>query len=138
MRGSRLKQLGAWAAVAMAIVTSGLAIASELAQQTNRDRGVTVRVRPVDVSASAKMWSFEIVLDTHSQDLSDDLPQVATIRGGGGAPQMPTGWEGDPPGGHHRKGILRFAPITPAPETVELSIRRPGEPAARSFRWSLK
>ena len=138
MRRSRVKQIALLAAVVVMAAVTGAAAGAEFAQQTSRERGVTVRVKPVDLSASAKAWAFEIALDTHSQDLSDDLVSVATLSGGGGAPHQPTAWEGDPPGGHHRKGLLRFAPLTPAPETVELRILRPGESAPRSFRWSLK
>ena len=138
MRGSRLKQIAVFAAVVMAATTGVATVAAELAQQTSRDRGVTVRVKPVDVSAGAKAWTFEVVLETHSQDLSDELVRVATLNGIGRAPQRPTGWQGDPPGGHHRKGVLRFAPITPAPLAVELRIQRPGESAPRTFQWSLK
>ena len=46
--------------------------------------------------------------------------------------------DGDPPGGHHRKGVLRFAPIAPVPDAVELRLQRPGESAPRSFTWTLK
>jgi len=138
MCGSRLKQVALFAAVVIMTATGITATAAELAQQTSRDRGVTVRVRPVDVSAGAKAWAFEVVLETHSQDLSEDLVRVATLNGVGGTPHRPTGWEGDPPGGHHRKGVLRFAPITPVPDAVELRIQRPGESAPRTFQWVLK
>lgn len=138
MRRSRLKQLITLAAAIAVAAASGAATARELAQQTSRDRGVTVRVKPLDVSASAKTWAFEIVLETHTQELPDDLVRAATLNGTSGAQQSPTAWEGDPPGGHHRKGVLRFAPLVPATETVELRIQRPGESAARKFQWSLK
>jgi len=138
MRRSRVKQFALLAAAVVMAALTGIAVGAELAQQTSRERGVTVRVKPVGVSASARAWAFEIILDTHSQDLSDDLVSIATLNSGDGAPHKPTAWEGDPPGGHHRKGLLRFAPLTPAPETVELRILRPGESAPRSFRWSLQ
>jgi len=137
MRGTRMKRLLAFAAV-LAVAAASIAAARELAEQTSRDRGVTVRVKPIDVSLSAKTWKFAVVLETHTQELADDLVRVATLNGAGGPPHPPTDYEGDPPGGHHRKGVLRFAPITPAPDTLELHIRRPGEPAPRSFRWLLK
>lgn len=44
----------------------------------------------------------------------------------------------DPSSGHHRKGVLRFVPIVPAPEMVELRIYRSGESGPRSFKWQLK
>lgn len=137
MRRTRLKQLfvlGATLALALEI---GGATARELGEQTSRDRGVTVRVKPINLAPAAKTWAFGVVLDTHTQDLSDDLARQATLSAAG-AQHAPTAWEGDPPGGHHRKGVLRFAPITPTPDAVELRIQRPGENAARSFRWTLK
>jgi hypothetical protein len=117
---------------------SALADAHGLAEQTSRNRGVIVRVKPVDVAPGAKSWAFEVVLETHSVDLTDDLPRAATLAGAGGAAQAASAWEGDPPGGHHRKGVLRFAPIAPPPDELVLQIRRPGESAPRSFRWALK
>jgi hypothetical protein len=55
-----------------------------------------------------------------------------------GAPIAPAAWQGDPAGGHHRKGVLRFDVITPPPARVELRIHRVGEPAPRVFRWELR
>ena len=137
MRRTRLKLIAALAATASLAFVSGVQSAENLAQQSSSDRGVTVRVKPIDVASTAGTWSFDIVLETHSQELSDDLMRVATLNGGSGA-RSPTAWEGDPPGGHHRKGVLRFAPIKPAPDAVELRIQRPGENAPRSFRWRLE
>lgn len=42
------------------------------------------------------------------------------------------------PGGHRREGVLKFAAFEPFPESVELRIARPGEAAARTFRWQLR
>jgi hypothetical protein len=47
-------------------------------------------------------------------------------------------WDGAPPGGHHREGVLRFKPISPQPQAIELQFTRAGEGAPRSFRWQLK
>jgi len=137
MRRSRLKQIAALGIAFALAAGSGLGSARELGEQTSRDRGVTVRVKPIDLAPTARAWTFQVVLETHSQDLSDDLVRATTLEAGG-AKYAPTAWEGDPPGGHHRKGVLRFAPVTPAPDAVELRIQRPGESAARSFRWALK
>lgn len=126
------------AATALALVVSaGTASAAPLAPQTSRDGGVTVKVKPNDVSPASASWTFEIVFDTHSQELSDDLARTVTLHAGG-KQALPTAWQGDPPGGHHRKGTLRFEPIKPVPESIELRMQRPGEKAPRSFRWRLK
>ena len=100
--------------------------------------GVTVAVTPGDLAAAAKIWDFAVVLDTHSQELSDDLVQNALLVDDKGRSFKPLAWDGAAPGGHHRKGVLRFDPIAPRPQAVELRIRRPGEAKARTFRWELK
>lgn len=133
---TRMKLFGALSA-ALLLMSTGAA-SQQLAPQSSEDGGVTVRVTPLDLSADAKSWSFEVVLDTHSQDLADDLTQTAAIIDEAGKPHAPLAWEGAPAGGHHRKGVLRFAPITPPPAAVELRMQRPGEPKPRTFRWPLK
>ena len=102
------------------------------------DGRVVLSAKPVDVAPGAKSWTFEVVLETHSVELTDDLPRTATLAGASGGTQSASAWEGDPPGGHHRKGVLRFAPIAPQPDALVLRIQRPGESAPRSFRWTLK
>jgi hypothetical protein len=100
--------------------------------QTTAVRGVTVKVTPR--SLSAPEWEFAVVLDTHSQDLKDDLEKSAVLLVDGLEVQ-PTRWEGPGAGGHHREGILRFPAPAGAAGTLELRIQRPGEAAPRVFRW---
>jgi hypothetical protein len=114
------------------------AAAAELAAQKKSDRGVTVVVTPQNLSVDAKTWDFKIVLDTHSQDLTDDLTKSAVLLDETGARHAPVGWEGAGPGGHHREGTLKFEPVTPAGDAIELRITRAGEATPRSFRWRLK
>jgi hypothetical protein len=111
---------------------------AQLATQKSSANGVTVAVTPLNLSASAKTWDFSVVLDTHSQDLSDDLVKVAFLRDAKGNEFRPLAWEGAAPGGHHRSGVLKFKPIAPPPQALELRISRPGEAKARIFRWGLK
>jgi hypothetical protein len=114
------------------------AFAADLASQSSEDGGVTIAVKPVDVSAGAANWSFEVSLSTHSQDLSDDLVRTAFIVDRAGKKNVvPTGWKGDAPGGHHRKGVLSFKALTPLPKAIELRVQRAGEKAPRLFRWDL-
>jgi len=112
--------------------------AAELGTQKSSERGVTVAVTPQNVSADAKTWDFKIVLDTHSEDLSDDLLKTAVLLDGTGTRYTPVAWDGAAPGGHHREGVLRFKAISPQPQAIELRIVRPGEPGPRSFRWQFK
>ena len=120
--------------LAMGLVTA--ATAAEPATQKSSASNVTVTVTP-DVRAT-DTWSFKVVLDTHSQDLSDDLMKTAVLIDPAGKRYSPTAWEGAGPGGHHREGVLRFAAISPAPEFVQLQITREKETAPRTFRWQLR
>jgi hypothetical protein len=99
--------------------------------------GVTVKVTTRNMAPDADIWSFAIVLDTHSQDLSDDLLSSAVLITDDGRELKPVAWKGAPPGGHHREGSLEFAAPKPRPKAVELKIRRAGENEPRTFRWQL-
>jgi hypothetical protein len=112
----------------------GAAAAQGLSTQSSSAAGVTVKVTPRALSGSA--WEFEIVFDTHTQELNDDLLKTASLRADG-KPLAAAGWQGDPPGGHHRKGVLKFSAVDPRAQEIELRITRPGEPKPRSFRWQL-
>jgi hypothetical protein len=114
------------------------ASAAELAQQSSDTGGVTVSVKPTDVSAAAKTWLFQVALNTHSGDLGDDLARTATIVDGAGKQYPALDWKGDAAGGHHRKGVLQFKALSPRPDALELRIARAGETAPRTFRWKLK
>lgn len=103
---------------------------------TNREGSVTVKVTPRNIVPGAKTWDFEISLSTHTVPLDQDMARAAVLIGGSGPPQMPLAWEGDPPGGHHREGVLRFQPPSVLPQIIELDINRVGE-VKRVFRWRL-
>lgn len=123
---------------ALIAILSTAVNAKELAAISTQDRGVTVRAKPADLAIEAKAWTFELRLDTHSQDLTDDLVRASVLIDDAGKQYAALAWDGMPPGGHHRRGVLSFAPIRPLPAAVELRIQRPGEPAPRRFRWPLK
>lgn len=123
---------------AAALVIAGAAFAAGLETRSSSAAGVTVKVTPKDVAPGSATWAFDVVLDTHSRDLSDDLVKSSVLLDAQGARYSPLAWEGAPPGGHHRAGVLRFKGLGPASGAFELQIHRPGEGAPRSFRWTLK
>lgn len=102
----------------------------------NTQSNVTVKVTPRVMQGD--ILEFDVVFDTHSQQLTDDLLKNATLVPAGASPIPPLEWKADPPGGHHRKGVLRFGAIKPVPTDFELRIDRPGEQNARVFHWSLR
>ena len=133
---STLKLL--FTACVVAAMALAPAAAAELGMQKNSQSGVTVDVTPADLSAGAKRWDFKLVLDTHSQELNDDLIRTAVLLDPSANSYLPVAWEGAGPGAHHREGVLRFKPIVPRPASVELRIQRAGETTPRSFRWALQ
>ena len=115
------------------------AYAAELGDtpQTSDERGIKVNVLLQYIPAEAKTWDFEVTLESHTQALNDDLTKSAVLIADG-TKYLPLGWEGSPPGGHHRKGLLRFKVVAPRPQSVELQIRLAGEKAPRTFSWALQ
>lgn len=109
--------------------------AAEFGARSSSAAGVTVKVTPKDVSPQAAVWTFAVVLETHSQDLRDDLAKTAALVDARGGRHAPLAWEGAPPGGHHRSGVLRFKGLGSQDGVLELQIHRTGEPAPRVFRW---
>ena len=79
--------------------------------RTNSEGQVSVAVTPKNLAMNASVWEFEIVLDTHSVELDYDLAKNSALVDSSGNKHSPFDWEGDPPGGHHRKGVLKFRPV---------------------------
>ncbi|OGM90906.1 hypothetical protein A2755_01740 [Candidatus Wolfebacteria bacterium RIFCSPHIGHO2_01_FULL_48_22] len=101
--------------------------------KTDKQASVTIAVTPLDVSEGSAEWTFEVVMDTHSVELEQDMTEVAALVDSGGNEYKPIRWEG-PAGGHHRGGSLVFSPIRPRPQSFELRIVGIGD-IARSFVW---
>ena len=120
------------------ILLAATAFAGDLAQQTSESGGITISVKPVDVSAGAASWSFKVSLDSLKQDLGDDLMHTAyVVNRASKKNEVPIAWKGDAAGGRHREGVLSFNAVKPTPTAIELRIRRAGEKAPRLFRWDL-
>lgn len=116
------------------VIADGLA-AAPLAGVATNFGSVTVKATPGTLSGG--IWEFQFVFDTHSQDLRDDVVKSATLIADGVA-SAPLEWRGDPQGGHHRKGVLRFKAPAGRPAAIELRLSRPEEAEPRVFRWKLE
>ncbi|HEY7459950.1 MAG TPA: hypothetical protein VH765_14495, partial [Xanthobacteraceae bacterium] len=79
------------------------------ASLSERMGGVRVVVTPTALGPGAAVWEFQVVMDTHSKPLNEDLAQAAALVDDDGKRHAPVAWQGDPPGGHHRKGVLKFS-----------------------------
>lgn len=138
MKPAPLHRFFGSAGVALAIMAAGwlppvAAQPHTATTQTTVERGVTVKVTPKTTSGA--VWAFAVVLDTHTEDLKDDL-QTTAVLVVNGREIPPVAWQGPGAGGHHREGTLTFAAPTEAPGAFEIRIQRAGEAAPRVFRWN--
>lgn len=114
---------------------------SVIEQETRLDEqgAVSVAITPLEVDQDAATLSFEVVMDTHSVDLSMDLAQVATLTTDKGAVVAATTWSGEA-GGHHVSGVLSFptdnggAPLLEGATTITLTLENV-DAAERTFTW---
>jgi hypothetical protein len=109
--------------------------APALQSRTSDADGVSVSVQPLPFTPNATVWEFEVAMNTHTKPLDADLSRAAVLVDENGRRYSPLAWKGDPPGGHHRKGVLQFAAPSEKPKTIELQIDAIG--AKRSFKWQL-
>ena len=98
----------------------------------------TVETAGVQVTATLERLdeagaTVHLALDTHTGALDVDLAAAATLTVGGTAWPV-AGWEGDPTGGHHRAGPLRFDAAGPPAGAVQLDLD--SLPASVSLTWS--
>lgn len=119
--------------------TDNFSASSTLGQweaKTDEQANVTVVVTPTDLSIDSKEWKFDVVMNTHSVELDQDMAQATILIDNPGEEYKPLRWEGTGPGGHHREGTLVFASIKPYPQHLSLIIRGIGD-KDRSFAWIL-
>lgn len=126
-------------AFGLAFLNSDSSIAApEFAAQSSEVGGVNVVVTPTALGPGMAVWEFKVVMDTHTKPLDDNLTEAAILMDESGSRYGPAAWQGDPPGGHHRSGTLRFPAPADMPKAVELQIEGVGGIDTRSFRWELK
>ncbi len=105
--------------------------------KTEEQASVTVVITPLDLSPNSKEWKFDVVMDTHSVELDQDMTKIAVLVDDQGKEYVPLRWEGAEAGGHHREGVLIFNQVTPTSKSVELKVSGIGG-VIRKFTWQLK
>jgi len=108
-----------------------------LPARSNSDGGVQIVVKPKSIAPGAP-WDFDVAMNTHTKPLTDDLNKAAVLIDGSGQRHQPISWQGDPPGGHHRKGFLRFPAPPTQIESFEIQILGVGGVNTRVFQWTMK
>ena len=136
----RMKRIGLSQVLTAVIAIAGIAIALEAnayERISNRENSVRVDVVPVQLE-SGKSAKFEIRMNTHSGDLSQDLVSVSTLKDDNGREYRPVDWQGASPGGHHPTGVLEFPALNGNTKSVTLVIRDVADVPERIFKWNLK
>ena len=105
--------------------------------KSNKQNRVRVDVRPVQLEPG-KPARFEVRMNTHSEELSQDMLAVVTLKDNKGREYQATNWKGSPPGGHHLSGVLEFPELDGDPESITLVIRLIADGPDRTFKWSVK
>ena len=77
---------------------------------------VTVEVIPLNLNVPTETLEFDVIMDTHSVELSMDLAKLATLTTDTGITVQATTWDA-PRGGHHVEGKLIF-PATKDGKTI--------------------
>lgn len=104
--------------------------------QSSAGGSVTVDVKPTTLVVGEPVV-FDVAMNTHSVDLSDDMTKISILRDDVGQEYKPTAWYGPGGGGHHRAGTLKFAALISKPKYVELVIKGLAQVPERVFRWDL-
>jgi hypothetical protein len=122
---------------AASLISAPSFAASGLPARTSDGNGVRVVVTP-KATAPGAVWEFDVVMDTHTKPLDTDLARAAELIDDGGQRYQPLEWKGDPPGGHHRKGTLRFPAPANQIKAFEVQIQGIGGVGTRVFQWTMK
>ena len=138
MQMNRIYGIYALSALVIVAVAVGLAAdASAYEMKSNSENRVRVDVQPVQLTAGQPI-KFEVRMNTHSADLGQDMVAVSTLKDNIGREYKATAWQGSPPGGHHRKGVLEFQDLADNTESITLVIREIDNVPERIFNWRIE
>lgn len=105
--------------------------------RSSNANSVRVDVVPVQLGAG-QAARFEIRMNTHSVPLTYDLVAVSLLKDDRGREYRPQAWNGSPPGGHHRSGVLEFPNLAAGTGSITLYLKNIADVPERSFEWKLE
>lgn len=97
---------------------------------------VTISATPQELTPG-KPAVIQLVFDTHSVNLDFDVTQAAVLFDEKGMMYGVPVWNGDPPGGHHRKGTLAFPTPLRQIARVTLTLKNIAGIKDRMITWRL-
>ena len=106
----------------------------DLSAKINSENFVSIEIKPTDLSFS-KPIKFDVSMNTHQGSLDFDLTKISHLEDDKGNIYKPLGWEGSPPGGHHRSGTLAFPGLSGKNKFIKLIIKNVNNVPERVFKW---
>ncbi len=122
--------------------TESASLSNDSAMRTDQQGAIIVEITPLNLDAPTDTLEFDVVMDTHSIDLSIDLATLSTLTTDTGVSVNATLWDA-PLGGHHVEGKLIFPAtkdgkfILEGATKLTLIILNLDAPT-RIFEWELK
>ena len=97
---------------------------------------VVVEVMPLALKIGSPS-EFEIAMNTHSVDLSNDMLKAVVLRDDTGKEYAPARWDGPDGGGHHRLGKIEFPALASGAKSVTLIVKGIASVPERIFTWEI-
>jgi len=116
--------------------------ANDSAIRIDEQGAIIIEITPLNLTSPTDTFEFDVVMTTHSIDLSMDLATLSTLTTDTGVSVESTLWDA-PLGGHHVEGKLIFPatkdgkPILEGATKLTLTIINVDAPT-RIFEWELK
>ncbi len=126
---------------ATAVSTASIPV-FDLVTRIDQQGAVVIEITPLNFNSPTDTLEFDVIMDTHSIDLSMDLATLATLSTDTGVTVQATVWDA-PRGGHHIVGKLIFPAMQDGKSILEgaakltLTILNVDAPI-RIFEWVLK
>ncbi|MBC7876349.1 MAG: hypothetical protein H7Y59_04185 [Anaerolineales bacterium] len=124
------------------VSTESSSPSNDSAMRTDEQGAIIFEITPLNMNAPTDTLEFDVVMDTHSIDLSMDLATLSTLTTDTGVSVEATLWDA-PLGGHHVEGKLIFPATKDGKSILEgatkltLTILNVDAPT-RIFEWELK
>ena len=124
------------------VSTESASPANVSATRIDEQGAIIIEITPLNLASPTDTFEFDVVMTTHSIDLSMDLATLSTLTTDTGVSVESTLWDA-PLGGHHVEGKLIFPattddkPILEGATKLTLTIVNVDAPT-RIFEWDLK
>ena len=106
-------------------------------RKSSDENSVRIEIIPEQL-APGKQAKFNIKMNTHSVELNQDMVAVFILKDDKGYEYRPIRWNGSPPGGHHRSGVLEFPAIGKGAKSVALHVKDIANVPERIFEWKIE